>query len=446
MRIEPAYDFLADKKSILLRRDTAKLLTKNEVYIGVGEARLDLLPQPRVHCYGSFECQSVSSSIKACYSSGDDYRFFLGSLGIPGFDVSRNVSLGNSGELRIIWQPASEPVSATGNESTQIDSVVFHVFNFVEFIGSRRSSVQENGGTRIIEHIDLSCDEWTGEIRSLPSTADSFKVLKAEGGCRLTHVGRFSKSDGSSFTGNEANEYLRSTCNALSFAKGAWCYPVCPVGFDTQGNRVWESWLSPKEHWQKPQSWFSPHHGSQLSEMFAKYSKQTSDSRWRTALEEVIYRYLNANKSHGSTSVNVGIISAQAAIERISSEYIVNDKRLITANQFSKKRASDRFRFLIQQLNIASEIPDHTPVLQKLAYSRNWEDAPHALTDIRNALVHPNRTEDGRFNANVYFEAWNLWLWYLEMAILAICGYNNTYENRLDTNAWVGEVNEVPWM
>lgn len=45
---------------------------------------------------------------------------------------------------------------------------------------------------------------------------------------------------------------------------------------------------------------------------------------------------------------------------------------------------------------------------------------------------------------NAYHEAWNLGLWYLEMGILAVCGYSGTYGNRLKQR-WIGQSENVAW-
>jgi hypothetical protein len=96
-------------------------------------------------------------------------------------------------------------------------------------------------------------------------------------------------------------------------------------------------------------------------------------------------------------------------------------------------------------LNIQLDIPPETPKLLALANKSNWLDAPRALTEIRNSLVHPDHKNYGQLD-KTYYEAWHLGLWYLEMGILAACGYKGTYGNRLKKRRWVGQVENVPWL
>jgi len=72
-----------------------------------------------------------------------------------------------------------------------------------------------------------------------------------------------------------------------------------------------------------------------------------------------------------------------------------------------------------------------------------WNNAPHALTEIRNSLVHPEHKRRRQFDT-VYYEAWNLGLWYLAMVLLAVCEYSGTYRNRLKKR-YVGQVEKVSW-
>jgi len=94
-------------------------------------------------------------------------------------------------------------------------------------------------------------------------------------------------------------------------------------------------------------------------------------------------------------------------------------------------------------MKIPPHIPDETPELQRLADEFGWkEDAPRALTEVRNSLVHPGKRH--RKFKKAHFEAWNLGLWYLEMSILAVCGYSGTYHNRLKHRS-AERIENVPW-
>lgn len=165
------------------------------------------------------------------------------------------------------------------------------------------------------------------------------------------------------------------------------------------------------------------------------------NEHWREAIQEVIYWYLNSN--HSRRGIDAGIVLTQTAIERFSYEYAVRDRKLIETNGFKDLRASDKFRLLFSSLNIPIAIPGCLSEMTRLRKQFNWLDSPHALTEMRNSLVHPEHKRRGQY-ADAYFEAWKLGLWYLELALLRICGYTGSYGNRL-LSRWIGAVEDVPW-
>lgn len=439
-KLEPVFDFKTNVSSILIHKSQADVCINKNTYIGEGEVRLELLPRANIFAYGYFQGVSDKDALASSIGKDEISSFSINSLQIDGFRLNSggNIKLG---EYNFKWCPKSEPIEIIGDASTEISFLIFHLFNFVDFHGTRHTIEKEGSTQHRIEHVDLICDEWNVEIKSLPSTRDNIKKLREEGGYKLTHIGGIKKTDGTLFTGKDATDCLQAVRFFLSFAKGGWCEPICVVGFDTSDNRVWESWSSPKEPWHVPLTWFDARNGLQLTSLFPVFMEKWKSSDWSEALHEVIYWYLNANFS--SRGIDAGIILTQAAIERLSFEFTVKDKHLITANGFKDLWASDKFRLLFSSLGIPIGISKDTPDIETLSKKINWLDAPHALTEIRNTLVHPEHKRRGQLDA-AYYEAWNLGLWYLEMGLLAICGYSGTYGNRLKQK-WVGQVEKVPW-
>jgi len=439
---EPAFSFDTSESSVLLNQGEAEMHIDGNTYKGTGEARLDLLPNGRLHIYGRFQGVPDADRLKTIADPKTISCFSINSRQVDGFAVNIRVEE-PAKEMTVKWLPRSEPIIGIGDETTQMSRVVFHLFNFVEYFGTRRSFEQNGAEMRSIEHIDLIYGGWKVELKSLFVTKDNFDKLKAEGGYCLTHIGSIEKAAGTSFSATDVSNCLNGLRFFLSFAKGGWCEPVCAVGYDASGTCVWECWSSPKELWQAPLSWFDPHNSSQLTMLFPDFMTRWTSVEWREALHEIIYWYLNAN--HSSRGIDAGIVLAQAAIERLSYEFAVNDRRLLTSNGFKDLWASDKFRLLFSSLNIPLSIPTETPELRNLAKKgqMNWLDAPHALTEIRNSLVHPEHKQRRQLG-KAYYEAWNLSLWYLEISILAICGYSGTYGNRLRLR-WVGQVEDVPW-
>jgi hypothetical protein len=437
--LKPVFGFSDNSSDILIHRGKAEICLGENTHEGEGEVRLGLLPRAGI-CFYSYFKELPNEAISFVFGENKISSFSFNGRQIEGFLLSSGGDF-EAHEINCKWCPNKEPITGLGDDSTQMNKIVFHLYNFIDFFGGRFSTEEHDKTLHRINHVDLICDEWKIHLKSLISTSDKIELLRKEGGYQLTHVGGLEKIDSTTFSGEQANECLKAIRYFLSFTKGCWCEPICAVGFDASGNHVWESWASPNESWHEPLSWFDSHNALQLSELFKLFMIRWNNEGWCNALREIIYWYQNAN--HSSRGIEAGIILTQAAIERLSYEYSVNDKGLLSGKGFKDLRASDKFRLLFSSLKIPLSIPDETTIMKKLAEENNWLDAPHALPEIRNSLVHPEHKKRGQLNT-AHHEAWNLGLWYLEMGVLAICGYQGTYGNRLKQR-WKGQVENVPW-
>lgn len=439
-KIKPLFNLGANKPNTRIHESQAEICINGKTYTGNGEVRLELLPRANIFLYGFFQGVPDRDIVGTSIGQVKISSFSINGRKIEGFKLSGGGNI-QAREFNLKWGPKSEPIDGVGDDSTQMSVLVFHLFNLPDLHGTRCSSYKSKSRICAIQHVDLVSNEWNVELKSLPSTEKSIKKLKEEGGYRLTHIGVLKKTDGAQFSGKDAKKYLSVIGHFLSFAIGDWCQPVCAVGEDRSGNRVWEIWSSPKEPWHFNLSWFDPHNSLQLEALFPHFIEKCNNDDWGEALREVIYWCLNANNS--ARGIDTGIILTQAALERLSYEYVVKERRLLSLEGYKNIWASDKFRIIFSSLNIPCEIPHEMHTIKKLANKHNWLDAPHALTEIRNSLVHPEHKKRGQLGP-VYYEAWNLGLWYLEMGILAICGYSGTYGNRLKQR-YVGQTEDVPW-
>jgi hypothetical protein len=437
MILKPCYDLMKPNENTLLAQTKASITVLGKPHEVDVEVRLRFLPSTGIEIEGDLPESSgilQFDSIQGVTIEGKD---------IPGFPIQ--IPLLSPGGGRFVWTLKHEPIIARGSADTEMACVLFHIYNYYDFHGTRRSTDKTSTGLHAIYHVDLKVSGWNVEIKSLPTTSSTLETLRKTGGYGLTHIGCLKKDNGSSFDGKSAEEMLNALRFFLSFSKGAWCNPCIAVGFNNKEDKVWEFWVSPKGQWKAPSSWFDPHHCEQLVNFFVGFMAKWENDDWRNALREGIYWYLSSNCSTLGLGIGIdaGIILTQAAIERLSFEYVVRQKRMIEKEGFKNLRASDKFRLLFSSLGIPIDIPTSLVELQKLANQFNWIDAPHAITEIRNSLVHPEHKLKGQFG-QIFYQAWNLGQWYLELALLKICNYSGTYGNRL-IQRWVGDVEPVPW-
>jgi hypothetical protein len=218
----------------------------------------------------------------------------------------------NKDWLSFVFSPVKQSLNGIGYDNTQMKSVVFHLFNFRNTFSKNACFEQiEISSSPIetvhIQHIHLEDDNWIVNIRSL----SNYGRRKTFYGCEMTHIVSFEKADKTYFSGESALQILETLAYFFSFAKAAWCNPVCAVGFDSSGSRVWENWSSPRISRSDDISWFDDHHPEQLEELFPRFMSRWCNKEWNDTLKKVMYWYVIAN----NVNDDAGIILAHMALE-----------------------------------------------------------------------------------------------------------------------------------
>ncbi|MGB3424769.1 MAG: hypothetical protein WBF84_01720 [Castellaniella sp.] len=438
--LQPAYDFSPVPEPVRLLRGPAELEWRDKSYSGNADVLLQFLPRPRVTLHASFQGTTEAEAFRFCFDESGDQSLAFNGQKIEGFRVSCKA---HDAILELNWMLQFEPMELCDMQSKTSVAAVFHLFNFPDFRGGQHQEAAPAGCALLV----LESEEWAISLQELPNgaTREAWGRIKAEGGCFLTHVVKLERKDSELFSGDDASEQCYLLNSFLSFIKGGKCAPVCGVGVDAVGATTWKTFASPHAV-KPPYSWFTPFKASQAELLFPLFAKRWQQSEeWGDCLRSSIYWYAQANTNGGSMGIDAAIILAQSALERLAYHYLVVDRKMISGKGFDDLRASDRLRMLFTVCGIPNEITETTPDIHKANDSfrkeSKWMDAPHAITDIRNSLVHPVSKKKVH---DCYVDAWKLSLWYLELSVLALCGYEDTYTSRL-TAKYVTESGTVPW-
>lgn len=437
--LEPLFDFTTAPNNVQLFHGEITLSWKDQSYTTSVETVLKFVPSPSIVMKVVLSVRDTPIDLLNLLSNlSNAITYKINGIKFEGFVKNFNEF---SGDLYIL--PRKQPVQAFGDmEVKSTVTSVFHLFNFPVFSGKNAYPTHAPVGCR---HLILKNNQWQVTIQSLPSTKHQADRIKTEGGVFLTHVGKLERIDGERFSGAEADEQYNLIYSFLSFAMGAKCRPVCRVGLDENGVKTWEYWSTPVSNY-SAMSWFNPSYSHQIENLFPLFSKLwAQSSEWESCLRSSIYWYLQANTLGQVRGVDAAIILAQSALERLAYHYLVIDQQIITAEKFTSRsfKASDKLRRLFSSLKIPIEITDDMPSIKEEQAGFKWEDMPHAITDIRNSLIHPVSKDKERM-ARCYVDAWRFILWYIELTILALCGYEDSYRNRQKNN-WAGDVDDVPW-
>lgn len=434
--LQPAYDFSPAPEPVRLLQGSAELEWRdNNRCSGTADVLLQFLPSPRVILHAEIQ-GAPGAAFRFCFDESGDRSLSFNGQKVEGFRVKCQA---HDDILELNWMPRFEPVALSDMHSKTSVAAIFHLFNFPDFRGGQHQKAAPAGCALLV----LESEEWRISLQELPdgATREAWNRIKAEGGCFLTHVVKLERKDGKPFSGEDASEQCHLLNNFLSFIKGGKCAPVCGVGLDAAGATTWKTFASPYAV-KPPYSWFNPFRASQAELLFPLFAQRWQQSEeWKDCLRATIYWYVQANTSGGSPGIDAAIILAQSALERLAHHHLVVDKKMISSEGLDRLKASDRFRLLFSSLNIPVEISAATPEIQKAASIFKWVDAPHAMTDVRNELVHPVSKKQV---ADCFFDAWRVSLWYLELSMLALCGYDDTYTSRL-TAKYVTDSENVPW-
>ena len=445
--IEPIYWQSGPSEPMSLGQVAVQLDYKGTTYEDVAHFVMRFVPSHRLEVVCLFEDKPPMFGLELFVDDDGNLKLTLKDRGIS-FDVFCASVGGDQGGT--VFLPKTSGVVVTC-PSNSISNVTFHLFNFPDFMGREDHILTTNdpprqGWQKRCGRVVLQADGWNVILAATDRTGRLTKALKAQGGYALTHVGRIAREDGSTFSSDQLDELLKCLHYFLSFALGRWAGVALPVGFDTEGTKVFEEWglrITADGSWHGTSSWFDSHHGKLLSQVFPGFVTLWTNKLWQKPLTAALYWYLGACDRRVGIGVDTGLILAQTALELLAWTYCVLDRKMISAAAFQPRRlsAADKLRLLASSLNIPLEIPPHLSALHGRR-GKKWMDGMEAITDIRNSLIHPG--DQQTLLDSSYFEAWKLSLWYIDLVLLRLCGHNGKYANRL-FQRWSGQVESVPW-
>ena len=431
----PVYTTPEPNDPVCLAKEPVELGIGGTTCTGDGEVLLRLVPDTRIEIdVRVADGWDLAPELLRLDDDGNYVRF-------PSRGMSVDAMCSVPGDV-IRMTPKTDPVTFQRPKSGGIAEVIFHVFNFPDFRGRDVREVLEAGVHHRVDQLALAAGDWRVELSLLPSTRRHIKVLRETGGYAITQVGRVKRTRGHLFSSVQADDILTALHFFLSFARGAWASPLLAVGRDLSGDVIWEKWGAGRiDSWHPVSSWYEDRHGGQLDEVFPGFMARWAEGTWRTRIQSAIYWYMRCNDS--SQGIDAGIVLTQTALELLAYAYAVEDRKLLSRDGFTKLWASDKLRLLFSSLGLPLGVPGASTEIARLAAKYGWQDAPHALTEMRNEIVHPDHKKKGKLSKG-WCQAWNLGLWYLEMVLLRLCGYSGVYGNRL-VRRWKGDVERVPW-
>jgi hypothetical protein len=327
----------------------------------------------------------------------------------------------------------------------QVKEIGFQVVNFQDFLTPGPKPAPVFGFPPHVS--DLRYGGWRVQLTAVREHSEIFKSLGETGGYAFTHLGRLQREDGALFEIQDAEGVLEALRRFLSFARGAASnFPVL-WGAGPDGSIVWERWSSAVvDPWKGRDNWFDEQHGNLLAELFPAFAQIVADPDLEPPFGLALHWYRSSNTRAGG--MEGAIILALTALDLLGALVVVDRVGAMGASKYDKLTAREKLEKLLETMKVAPGIPAKQSNLAAFAATNGWQGAAETLAEIRHGYVHSNKKRRQvvlSAPGMATFEAWQLSLWYQELALLFLLDHRGEYRNRL-TAEWLGEVEKVPWV
>ena len=369
-------------------------------------------------------------------------------LGLSGVASSMGGVLGGAG-IEYSKQTAEGKPESIGR-------VIFHLLNFPDFVGTDTHELARKDLPAGTNHpyrgrAVFEFGKWTVTLDKRRDVADKLKAAHAEHSYTFTHTGTLRRTDGKLFSPEDAKKALEPLSWFFSFARGARCGCVLPTGYRHLEEPLWQWWQSPYTAPARScNTWFSERTPDKCFRAATAFAERWQDNGKRKWLKLGIGLYCVSNQS-GRGNVELQLAESQIALELLTCVAFLEENSLMSEKAFENLSAADKVRVLLFWLGTPTVIPDKYGELNNYIQANKSRmsiaDAPEVVTEIRNAIIHPtksNREKREKIDDVAVYEAWQLNMWYVELALLKLIGYSGPYTNRTLTQ-FAGSVHPLPW-
>lgn len=415
---------------------------QNEIKL-TGSIYFDWFPNSGAHFYGKPHVDTVD--LFKITNGLNTYSIIIDGLEF-GKGFITNTPFGSLNNDFNIKGTLSQQV-VLGDRTIKVSKVYFSIPNLREFHGLPVKSITEKNISISMNRLRFEDDDFVITIDKSNDYKSRKKSLEEQGDYIILYAGELTCKKGS-LSHSDFKEIFHCLDTFLTFLNGRRTSALFIKGIH-DGKIIWSDFTDYFVDTDKAvQSWPQRHSIIGLNELWKKFKSIWQDNDDKGFLTSLIHWYVEANGHSGFSEGS--IIMAQTALELIYNWWIIEQKKMILGKDSENISASNKIRLLLSQLNINYEIPPGFTHLQNfLDTTDNVADAPEAAVYIRNAIVHSQEEKRKKLSQIHYrakYEALQLYIWYIEMALLRILDYNGQYYNRCSIEMYSRQTEEfVPW-
>lgn len=330
-----------------------------------------------------------------------------------------------------------------GDKTIAVQKLIFSIPNLREFHGLPVKLIadKEGGIAFSSNRIILDNDNYTIKIDKSRNYKETQNSLDSKGGYIIQYGGELISKKGDILY-EDTKQIFNSLSTFLSFINGRKTSSLFSHGI-FENKTIWCDYTAYNvDIYNSAVSWTLRHSTNGLNELWQKFSEYWSDGDAKSFLVLAIHWYNVANINSGYFEGS--IIMAQTALELIYNWLLIENKKILIGKDSENICAANKIRLLLSHLNINYDVPSTFSNLQLFVKdSKDIIDAPDAVVQIRNAIVHSQEEKRKKLSAipsGAKHEALQLCLWYVEMSLLYILNFDNNYYNRCSHSEQL-----VPW-
>jgi hypothetical protein len=406
----------------------------------IGKIQYNWVPDTGVIFYGKVIEKSITE-IKDI--SSIEYVDVIANGTNIGKGIISNFNISNEIEIKGVFQFQV----ITGDKTIAVDKLKFCIPNFRNFLGLSVKKITKTNHGSYRNRIILDNEKYTIIIDKCLNSKNLYDSVTNNGGFIILYSGELKVKKGA-LTFENSKEVIQCLNQFLCFLNGKRISALFIHGM-YQDETIWCDYSNYYvDSYDTLPSWTNSRSIENLNELWKVFSNKWNNKNDSDVLNTAIHWYLEANKNSGF--VEGSIIMAQTALELLYNWYIVENKKLLLGKDSENINAANKIRLLISQLSIDYTVPKKFTALQSFLKSGKLIDAPEAVVQIRNAIVHSQeekRTKLNKIDDNAKYEALQLCIWYIEMSLLKILDFKGIYSNRVsENNSSNGKCENVPWM
>jgi len=217
----------------------------------------------------------------------------------------------------------------------------------------------------------------------------------------------------------------------LQFLNARKCPQLIVYGF-SNNKAIWKHVQTlENDSYEYYNGWVLKHDDMKLQKIWNKFCEIWSCENDKESLQIILHWYNEANKKR--ISLEGRIVLIQNALELMFNWLISEKFEYVSANDANSMSAAAKIGFLLSFFQIDSKISDDLLELRKYAKEYNHINSPETFVNIRNSIVHSTQKKRKRLETlseQAKKEALNLGIWYVEILLLKLLGYEGLYHNR----------------